>query len=67
LEKGQELPVKHLKLTNGKTKPPPFFTEGTLLAAMENPVKYMSSANKELVKTIEETGQKTAYHPERPG
>ncbi len=56
LEKGQVLPVKLLKLTTGKTKPPPFFTEGTLLAAMENPVKYMSSANKELVKTIEETG-----------
>lgn len=56
LEKGRELAVKTLKLTTGKTKPPPFFTEGTLLAAMENPVKFMSSANKELMKTIEETG-----------
>jgi DNA topoisomerase III len=27
-----------------------------LLAAMENPAKYMASASKELVKTIEETG-----------
>ena len=56
LQKGQELSVKTQKLTTGKTKPPPFFTEGTLLAAMENPVKYMSSASKELVKTIAETG-----------
>lgn len=56
LEKGQELAVKKLNLTTGKTKPPPFFTEGTLLAAMENPMKYMASANKELVKTMEETG-----------
>lgn len=56
LEKGQELAVRKVNLTTGKTKPPPFFTEGTLLAAMENPMKYMDSANKELVKTISETG-----------
>ncbi|RQD69883.1 MAG: DNA topoisomerase III [Tindallia sp. MSAO_Bac2] len=56
LEKGQELKIKQLKLTTGKTKPPPFFTEGTLLAAMENPAKYMVSSNKDLKKTLQETG-----------
>ncbi|SDY66369.1 DNA topoisomerase III [Tindallia californiensis] len=56
LEKGQELLVKQLKLTTGKTKPPPFFTEGTLLAAMENPGKYMVSSDKDLKKTLQETG-----------
>ena len=56
MEKGQELAVQAVKLTTGKTKPPPFFTEGTLLAAMENPVKYMAGSNKELLKTIGEAG-----------
>lgn len=56
LEKGQVLPVKTLTLTIGKTKPPSFFTEGTLLAAMENPAKYMGFANRDLKKTLEDTG-----------
>jgi DNA topoisomerase III len=56
MEKGQELVVKTLALTTGKTKPPSFFTEGTLLAAMENPAKYMASDNKDLKKTLQDTG-----------
>ncbi|SMP60542.1 DNA topoisomerase III [Anoxynatronum buryatiense] len=56
LEKGQRLPVKTLRLTTGKTKPPAPFTEGTLLAAMENPSKYMASQRKDLARTLGETG-----------
>lgn len=40
----------------GETKPPSRFTEATLLSAMENPVKFMKNADKELKKTIGETG-----------
>ena len=32
------------------------FTEGTLIAAMENPVHYMESGNKEMAKTLGATG-----------
>lgn len=42
--------------TEGKTKPPSRFNEGTLLTAMENPVKYMDKKDAEAVKTIGETG-----------
>lgn len=43
-------------ITEGKTKPPAPFNEGTLLAAMENPVKYLEHKDKEMVKTLGETG-----------
>ncbi|RKQ35636.1 DNA topoisomerase III [Oceanobacillus halophilus] len=45
-----------LKQTQGETKPPERFTEGALLQAMENPVKYMSSEEKHLAKTINQAG-----------
>ena len=54
--KGQELKVTALKITEGKTKPPVPFTEATLLAAMENPAKYMDTKDQSLVKTLGETG-----------
>ncbi|MCK5197592.1 MAG: DNA topoisomerase III, partial [Spirochaetales bacterium] len=41
LEKGQLLKVKSVGLISGLTKPPSKYTEGTLLAAMENPGKYI--------------------------
>lgn len=56
LQKGCTLPVTKLSVTEGKTKPPAYFTEGTLIAAMENPVKYLSSQDKTIVKTLGETG-----------
>lgn len=56
LTKGQTLPVSRISLTSGKTKPPAYFTEATLLSAMENPVKYMSGESASLKKTIGETG-----------
>ncbi|MYL59713.1 DNA topoisomerase III, partial [Virgibacillus halodenitrificans] len=43
-----------LNLTEGETKPPERFTEGGLLQAMENPVRYME--DKKLVKTMNQTG-----------
>ena len=56
VKEGALLPVHALTLTEGKTKPPAYFTEGTLIAAMENPVKYMKHRDKTLVKTLGETG-----------
>lgn len=41
LEKGQLLTVKSIELIPGLTKPPGRYTEGTLLASMENPGKYI--------------------------
>ena len=54
--KGNVLKVERINQTTGKTKPPAYFNEGTLLSAMENPVKYMESNNKELGKILEEAG-----------
>ena len=56
LAEGQILTVESASLTNGQTKPPARFTEATLLAAMENPVKFMETRDKEAVKTLGETG-----------
>ena len=56
LKAGIRLTVLKTSLNTGKTKPPARFTEATLLAAMENPVKYMETRDREAVKTIGETG-----------
>ena len=56
LQEGTHLKVENASLTLGKTKPPARFTEATLLAAMENPVKFMETRDKQAVKTIGETG-----------
>ncbi len=56
LEEGTILCVSSLSITEGKTKPPAYFTEGTLIAAMENPVKYMEHKDQHLAKTLGETG-----------
>lgn len=56
IEKGDVLPVSSLTVTEGKTKPPAHFTEGTLIAAMENPVKYLTHKDKSIVRTLGETG-----------
>lgn len=55
-ENGQKLAIKGIALTDGKTKPPAFFNEGTLLGAMENPTQFMSGESKELIQTLGETG-----------
>lgn len=56
VNKGDKFPVTALTQIKGQTKPPAPFNEGTLLSAMENPVKYMAKEDKGLIKTIGETG-----------
>lgn len=56
MQKGQIFRDVTLRRTEGKTKPPARFTEATLLSAMENPVKYMESKDKQMAKTLGETG-----------
>lgn len=56
IKKGDNLDIKTIKETNGKTQPPAPFNEGTLLSAMENPTRYMKGESKELIKTIGEAG-----------
>ena len=53
LQKGQRLKVRKLRLTTGKTAPPPRYTEATLLTAMEHPVSQV--ADKNLQKILQET------------
>ena len=54
--RGERLQIDKASLTEGKTKPPARFTEATLLAAMENPVKYMESRDAAAARTLGETG-----------
>ena len=56
LDQGQRLAIEKVSMTTGKTKPPARFTEATLLAAMENPVKFMESGDRQAAKTLGETG-----------
>ncbi|SFB32599.1 DNA topoisomerase-3 [Lentibacillus halodurans] len=56
VQKGSTLSNVNIKMTTGETKPPERFTEGALLQAMENPVRYMSQDEKHLAKTISKTG-----------
>ncbi|MFP7169763.1 DNA topoisomerase III [Terribacillus sp. FSL K6-0262] len=55
VEKGEQWTLAY-RMTTGETKPPERFTEGTLLHAMENPVRFMAGENKDLIKTIGRTG-----------
>ncbi|WP_125144171.1 DNA topoisomerase III [Clostridium transplantifaecale] len=54
--KGDVLSGLTFQLTEGKTKAPAPFNEATLLSAMENPAAYMESKDREMVKTLGETG-----------
>lgn len=54
--KGEEIVIRAITMTEGDTKPPARFNEGTLLAAMENPTQFMQGESKELIKTIGESG-----------
>ena len=56
MKTGTRLKILKTSLNTGKTKPPARFTEATLLAAMENPVKFMETRDKEAAKTLGETG-----------
>jgi len=52
-KKGEELVISRQSAVKGQTSPPPYFTEGTLVYAMENPKAYASG---EYAKTLGETG-----------
>ena len=56
MKTGTRLKILKTSLNTGKIKPPARFTEATLFAAMENPVKFMETRDKEAVKTLGETG-----------
>lgn len=56
LQKGDKIRISKLIKTEGETKPPASFNEGTLLTAMENPIKYMTDQNKDLITTLGEAG-----------
>lgn len=56
VEKGEKLTGITACIREGKTKPPAPFNESTLLAAMENPIKYMESNDKNVKKILGETG-----------
>ena len=56
VSQGQRLPVRNAAVHSAKTKPPKRFTEATLLAAMENPVRYMESKDARAARTLGETG-----------
>lgn len=56
LTEGTRLAIEHVHITEGKTKPPARFTEGTLLLAMENPLPFMKDSSKELRQTLHKTG-----------
>ncbi|MBR5474146.1 MAG: DNA topoisomerase III [Lachnospiraceae bacterium] len=54
--KGDVLTGLILSLTEGKTKPPARFNEASLLSAMENPTAFMETEDKQMAKTLHETG-----------
>lgn len=56
LNGGDVLKVDRVNLRKNFTSPPPYFTEGTLLKAMENPTAYMESGDGELKEILKETG-----------
>lgn len=56
MEKGKHIQGLSFTVTEGKTKPPARFNEGTLLAAMESPAAYMETQDKKAAKTLGETG-----------
>lgn len=56
ITEGDRLRIRAITQTQGETRAPEPFTEGSLLAAMENPAKYMVDDRKDLIKTMGETG-----------
>lgn len=56
LNKDEVLKNIDFSITEGKTKPPSPFNEASLLSAMENPVNFMDEKQKDMVKTLGETG-----------
>ena len=53
MQQGQRMKVASVTVTNGKTPPPPRYTEATLLTAMEHPQSQVQDKN--MKKILEET------------
>ncbi len=56
MKKGDRLSGLAVAMTEGKTKPPSPFQEATLLSAMENPVSYMETKDRDMARALGETG-----------
>lgn len=56
VKEGETVENQNTSITKGQTTPPAFFTEATLLSAMENPVQYLENKDKSMVKVLGETG-----------
>ena len=56
LKEGEALTASQVKVTQGKTSPPPYLNEATLLSAMENPTAFLAKDEKDLAKTLVQTG-----------
>lgn len=54
--KGEKLKIEKASFNTGRTRPPARFTEASLLAAMENPVRFMESQDSRAARTLGETG-----------
>ena len=55
LKQGETLQMTDIQLTKGQTTPPPYFNEGTLLGAMENPVAFLDTSDKKLASSLKQT------------
>lgn len=56
VDQGDTLQIRSLTQTQGQTKPPAPFNEGSLLSAMENPQKYIAHADQSLKQTLGQAG-----------
>lgn len=56
VEKGDRFTNVKLVSKEGQTKPPARFNEGTLLSAMENPVRFMERRDEKMAAALGETG-----------
>ncbi|RVU54538.1 DNA topoisomerase III [Anaerosphaera multitolerans] len=56
LKEGTEIEINSVKKVSKTTSPPQYFNEGSLLLAMENPVKYVSNISSKKASTLRETG-----------
>ena len=56
LRANDPLNLSNIRVTKGKTTPPPYLNEATLLSAMENPSAFLAQDEKGLAKTLVQTG-----------
>jgi len=55
-KQGDKFTKTDVKMTKSQTTPPPYFNEGTLLGAMENPVGFLAESDKKLASSLKQTG-----------